>query len=121
MSKAAQSPFKLPDGFPAFAPAARESLESMTHAYSDWLQNANRVQAEVIRFIGERFSKDASMVSRFAGCRQPDEFLRLQSEAMTELAGDYMQEGAKLFALFSEASRETLDEFAKAAGRKGQG
>ena len=117
MSKAAQSPFSLPEGFSGLTAATKESFDSMTHAYSEWLQNANRVQAEVIRFIGDRFNKDASLISRFAACRKPDEFLRLQADAMTELAGDYMQEGARIFSLFSDVSREAFGEFAKTAGK----
>lgn len=111
-------PFKLPEGFPNFAGTSRESLDTVSKAFSEWMNNANRMQAELIRFVGERFSKDVDLVSRFASCKQPDEFVRLQAEALTELASDYMQEGAKIFGLFSEASRETLGEFAKSARAK---
>ena len=43
------------------------------------------------------------------------EFLRLQAEAMSEIANDYMQEGAKLLALFGEASRNGAEEVSRAA------
>jgi len=118
MSKPAQFPFNLPEGFPGFPPAAKETFDSMSSAFSDWLHNANRMQAEMIRFMGDRFSKDVSLISRFASCRQPDEFLRLQAEAMSELASDFMQEGAKIAGMFSEASRESLGKVAKATGGK---
>lgn len=118
MSKSAQFPFNLSEGFAGIGGPAKEALESMSHAYADWLSNANRVQTEMIRFMGDRFTKDANLISRFAGCRQPDEFLRLQAEAMTELASDYMQEGARIFTLFSDASRGTFEEFAKATKTK---
>jgi len=122
MSKAAaQFPFNLPDGFPGFPATTKASFDSMSHAFSEWLHNANRVQAEMIRFIGDRFSKDVDLISRFAGCKQPEEFLRMQAEALTELTGDYMQEGARIFGLFSQASKETLDEFAKATSSKRSG
>src|SRR5215468_796469 len=112
MSKA-QSTNTLPEGNILNAGATRESFESMSNAFSDWLQNANRVQTEMIRFIGDRFSKDLSLISRFASCKQPDEFLRLQAEAMSEIANDYMQEGAKLIAMFGEASRTGAEELAR--------
>lgn len=107
MSKSQSFPFAFPEGIPA-----------VSKAYSDWLHNANRVQAEMIRFVGERFSKDLNLVSRFAACKQPDEFLRLQGEVMSELASDYMQEGARIFSLFGDASKQSLQSFAKTAGSK---
>jgi hypothetical protein len=114
MSKA-QSTQTLPEGSILNAGAARESFESMSSAFSDWLQSANRVQTEMIRFISDRFSKDLHLMSRLASCKQPDEFLRLQAEAMSEIASDYMQEGAKLLALFGDASRSGYEEVARAA------
>ena len=114
MSKA-QSTSQIPEISNLNAGATRESFESMSNAFSDWVQNANRVQTEMIRFIGDRFSKDMGLISRLASCKQPDEFLRLQAEAMSEIATDYMQEGAKLLALFGEASRNGAAEAARAA------
>jgi Phasin protein len=118
MSKSQSFPFVFPEGIPAFPGFNKDSFESVSKAYSDWLHNANRVQAEMIRFVGERFSKDLNLVSRFAACKQPDEFLRLQGEVMTELASDYMQEGARIFSLFGDASKQSLQSFTKAAGSK---
>jgi len=115
MSKSAQAINSIAEGN---AEAAKESIESMSHVYSEWLHSANRVQAEVIRFIGDRFSKDLALASRFANCRQPDEFFRLQAQAVSEIAGDYMQESARIFALFSDASREGLAELAKSTRGK---
>src|SRR5215471_832086 len=117
MSKV-QSPQNLPEGSILNAGAARESFESMSNAFSDWLQSANRVQTEMIRFMSDRFSKDLHLMSRLASCKQPDEFLRLQAEAMSEIASDYMQEGAKLLALFGDASRSGYAEVARDAARR---
>ena len=114
MSKA-QSTNHLPEGNILNTGATRESFESMSNAFSDWLQSANRVQTEMIRFIGDRFSKDLNLLSRLAGCKQPDEFLRVQAEAVSEIASDYMQEGAKLLALFGEASRSGAEEITRTA------
>ena len=115
MSKA-QSTSHLPEVNILNAGATRESFESMSNAFSDWVQNANRVQTEMIRFIGDRFSKDLNLLSRLASCKQPEEFLRLQAEAMSEIASDYMQESAKLLALFGDASRSGAEDIARAAG-----
>lgn len=118
MNKPAQFPFTLPEGFGAFAGPSQQSFEAMSHAYSEWLRNANRMQAELIRFIGDRFSKDVNLISKFTGCKQPEEFLKLQSEALTDLTNDYMQEGARIFALFTETSKATAEEFTKTVGTK---
>lgn len=117
MNKSAQFPFNVPD-FGALAGAPQPSFEAMSRAYSEWLRNANRVQAELIRFVGDRFNKDVSLIARFANCRQADEFVKLQSEAMTELANDYLQQGARIFALFNESSKAAVEEFSKSPGGK---
>ena len=121
MSKSKPFPFAVPEGMPAVPGFSKESFEWMSNAYSEWLHNTNRVQAEVIRFMGDRFSKDVKMMSRFAECRKPEDFLKLQSEIVTELAADYQQEGAKILALFGEASREAWSEFTRAADAKRSG
>lgn len=115
MSKAAPSPLNLPEGFPVLNPAARESFDSLIRAYGTWLSNANRVQTEMIRFIGERFSKDVALLSRFAECHKPEDFVRLQGELITDLASDYQQEGAKVLALFGDASKQAWSGFLRAA------
>lgn len=117
MSKS-QSTIHLPEGSAWNTGVARETFDSVSHAYSEWLQNANRVQTEMIRFIGDRFSKDMNLITRFAGCKQPDEFLRLQAEAVSELASDYMQEGARILALFGEASKTGIGESTRAGGKR---
>ena len=65
----------------------KESFEWMSNAFSEWLGNANRMQAEVIRFMGDRYSKDVKMMTRFAECRKPEDFLKLQSEARSGTGG----------------------------------
>ena len=83
-----QFPFAMPEGMPAFPGFGKESFEWMSNAFSEWLGNANRMQAEVIRFMGDRYSKDVKMMTRFAECRKPEDFLKLQSELAAELAAD---------------------------------
>jgi hypothetical protein len=90
----------------------------MSNAFSEWLGNANRVQAEMIRFMGDRYSKDLKMMARFAECRKPEEFLKLQSEIAAELAADYQAEGARVLALFGDASKQAWQEFGKAGQTK---
>ena len=118
MTKSKPFPFAVPEGMPSFPGFSKESFESMTSAYSEWLRNANRVQAEMIRFMGERFSKDVKMMSRFAQCRKPEDFLQVQGEIVAELAADYQQEGAKLLALFGDASKEAWGEFTRTGGTR---
>jgi len=53
------------------------------------------------------------MMMRFAECRKPEDFLKLQSELAAELAADYQEEGARLLALFGDASKQVWQEIAK--------
>jgi hypothetical protein len=116
MSKQEQSPFTLPQGFATIPGLSKESLESLSGAFSDWMRNSSQIQAELIRFVGDRFSKDVAMISRFASCKKPEEFVAVQSELITGLTNDYLQQGAKLFALSSEVAKESIGKFAKVAG-----
>ncbi len=115
MSKQSQSSFTVPQSFVAIPGLSKESLESLSEAFSDSIRNGNRIQAELIRFVGDRFSKDAEMISRLAACKEPQEFLTLQSELITGLTNDYLQEGAKIFALSSEVVKENFGRLTKAA------
>jgi hypothetical protein len=113
MNKSKQFPFAMPEGMPTLPGLGKESFEWMSTAFSEWLSNANRMQAEVIRFIGDRYSKDVKMMMRFAECRKPEDFLKLQSELAAELTADYQEEGARLLALFGDASKQAWQEIAK--------
>lgn len=116
MNQPLSFPFGTPPGFEGLSESTRQSFATVSRAYSDWLHNANRLQAEMIRFAAERFNKDVGLISRFASCHEPGEFLKLQSDAMAELAHDYLEEGARIAALYGDASKEAGDAAAKKAG-----
>ena len=83
------------------AESAKASFEAMSDAYATWIKNANKLQAEAIRFVGERLDKDLQLLSRLGACKKPDEFLALQSDATSELVNDYLEEGKRWIALLS--------------------
>lgn len=115
MSKPNQNPFVTPnDGIPGFS---KESFQSLAQAFSEWTNNGNRIQAELARFVSDRFNKDVALISRFAACKDPGEFIALQSEMVTGLTNDYLQEGAKIFALSSEIAKNSLGKLARAPGQ----
>lgn len=89
----------------AMTGSAGSSLQALSDAYVDWLKNANRLQAEAIRFVGDRFNKDVQMIARFAACKQPEEFLSLQSAAANELVKDYLAEGARWITLLGDRAQ----------------
>ena len=99
--------------------STKASLDTMSKAYANWLKNANRLQAEAVRFVSDRFNKDLELLSRFGSCKRPEDFLTVQSEAMTQLASDYMTEGAKWVALCGEAAKD-LQAKAAPASTKGK-
>jgi hypothetical protein len=103
-----QASSSMPEGVEAMSAVAKDSFDSMSRAFSGWLSNANRMQAETIRFVNDRFNKDLQVLSRFGNCRKPEDFIALQSEVMTELVSDYMAEGARFFALLGDAQKEAV-------------
>jgi hypothetical protein len=115
MSKQQQDTFSMPQTFSGIPGFSKESFEALSEVFSESVRNGNRIQAELLRFVGDRFSKDVALISRLAACKEPTAFLNLQSELVTGLTNDYLQEGAKIFALASEVAKENFGKFAKAA------
>jgi len=83
---------------PACDPQAN-SLDALTQAYTLWIGNAVRIHAEFMRFLDERFQKDAETLSEFAACRNPAEIMQLQFELASSIPADYFVEAQKLLAL----------------------
>ena len=83
-----------------------DSLNLFTDAFSRYMNNANATGSELVRFMNERFYKEQQIASRFAECKQPQDFFALQSEMITTLIGDYAQEGSKLFGMLTTTSEE---------------
>ena len=104
------------------AESTKASFEAMNDAYATWIKNANTLQAEAIRFMGERFNKDLQLLSRFGACKKPEEFLGVQSDAAAELVNDYLEEGKRWIALLSSTSADAVKSAAQtsAPGAKGK-
>lgn len=115
MSKQQQNTFAMPQNFSGFPGFSKESFEALSEVFTDSVRNGSRIQAELLRFVGDRFSKDVALISRLAACKEPTAFLNLQSELVSGLTNDYLQEGAKIFALASEVAKENIGKFAKTA------
>ena len=96
--------------------SAQASFHALSNTYAAWLKNANRMQAEAIRFVSDRFNKDVQMLSRFGNCKKPEDVLRLQSELVTQLMGDYSDECAKWIALLGDAAKDATDIAGAEAG-----
>ena len=103
----------------AISAVAKESFDAMSGAFSSWLKNSNRLQAEAIRFLNDRFNKDVEMMSQFASCTKPEELFSLQAKLASTLVSDYTAEGARILALFSDVAKDGAAEFSKAAGKRG--
>jgi len=105
MNDTANNPFPLWN-LDSATESTKASFDTMSKAYANWLKNANSLQAEAVRFVSERFNKDLELLSRFGSCKRPEDFLGVQSDAMTQLANDYMAEGAKWVALVGDATKD---------------
>ena len=79
----------------------QDAAASTLDAYSAWLGNVAKAQAELLRFVGERFSKDAQIFAQFAACRTPVEISRLQVALGTGMIADYAGEAQRLISLFA--------------------
>lgn len=112
MSQKTAFPFGVPVGFSELSESTQTSFAAVTRAYSEWLHGANRLQAEMFRFGADRFNKDVALLSRFGQCREPEEFLKLQSDAMAELAHDYLEQGSRIVKMFGDAAKSATGEFA---------
>lgn len=64
--------------------------------YSAWLTNMVRLQTETLRFLAERAGKDVRTLERFAACRSPAEFARLQLQIGSEAVADYLAEARQM-------------------------
>jgi len=108
-----QNPFATLAGGGAMPANVKESFDNMTRAFTGWMTNANRMQAETIRFMNDRFNKDMQAFTRFGACKKPEEFMSLQSELVAELVKDYMEEGNKVVAMFADMARSAVPSAAQ--------
>lgn len=74
-----------------------------TAAVSAWIQHANQLQLEFVHFFAERISADLRALSRFAACRSPDDFMRVQVETISDFGADWLEQTLWLFSLFDDA------------------
>lgn len=90
--------------------AEQNSVDAATRVYSSVLGNAVRVQTELLRFMSERFAKDALMLEAFASCRRPADIAELQLKLGSDAIADYFAETQKLIGVFEKVAGENLKE-----------
>jgi len=95
-----------PGGMSAVCDAQATSMDALTQAYALWIGNAARIHAEFLRFLSERFQKDAQTLAEFAACRNPAEVMQLQFELASSIPADYFVESQKLLALLDRAATQ---------------
>lgn len=86
---------------PDMSDVLEQSRAMMVGAVSVWLRNANRGQAEAIRFVKDCFDRDLEALSDLAACRHPEDIFGLDAAVPRSLVSAYMAEGARVFALHS--------------------
>jgi len=75
--------------------------------YTTWLGNVTKAQSELLRFVGERLSKDAQMLAQFAQCRTPADVAQLQAKLGGDAMSDYFAETQRMLALFTPGAAPT--------------
>ena len=109
-----------PQQFEAMPAITKQSLDAMSQAFSGWVKNANRLQAEALRFLNDRFNTDVEMMSQVAHCKKPAEFFSLQAKLASTLVSDYTKESSRIIALLGDVAKDGAAEFSKvAAGKHG--
>jgi len=121
MTKSEQNVSKAPDGTGDVSVLARQSFDAMSGTFSAWLRDANRFQAEAIRFLNDRFNKDIQMMSQFTACRKPEEFFDLQAKLMSGLVSDYMAEGTRVLELFGDVAKTEMEDFSRISSARHSG
>ena len=120
MTKVEQTVSRASDGKADLSAATMQSLDVVSGAFTGWLRDANRFQAEAIRFLNDRLNKDIQMMSQYAACKKPEEIFELQAKLATSMVSDYMAEGTKVLELFGNAVKGEVEVFSKALNAKQQ-
>lgn len=93
------------DVFAAVGP----SLGTLPAGMRLWMEDAERLRAESLRFVVDRFGKDARLAAALAACRRPKELFDLQAAGLRECASDYLRESARLTSMSVQAWRHGLN------------
>ena len=83
-----------------------QSIEAVTNTYRAWVNQANRMQGETMRFVQERFTKELEAAAQLARCKNPIEAFAVQADFAQRMAADYLEESQKLVELTGEIVRE---------------
>ena len=83
-----------------------QSFEAVTNTYRVWINQANRMRDETIRFVQERFTKELEAAVKLAGCTNPTEAFAVQAEFANKMAADYFEDGQKIVELMGEIAKE---------------
>lgn len=94
-------------------PAGREAgtfggqpfVEAATKASMAGLQNAGQIQAETLRFVTERMTKDLAMPARLATCQNIGSVLEEQWKFTATMMKDYGDEGRRMLDLLAAGAR----------------
>ena len=83
-----------------------QTIEALSQTYRTWIDQANGMRDEAMRFTQERLTKELDAAVRLSRCMNPAEALALQTEFARDMAADYLAEGQKLVGLMGEMTNE---------------
>ena len=86
-----------------------DAVQSLFQNYTGWAANTSRVQNELIRFVQSRLARDIELFTKFGDCKKPEDFIKMQSEFANDWISDYMQENAKIIALWNDGLKSATD------------
>lgn len=66
--------------------------------------------SESARFMSERLQQDLDTQKAMLSCKSPTDLMKLQTEFYRNAIQDYTAEATRLFEIFSNATKDTVDE-----------
>ena len=104
-SKGVEATSRNPDAMWNMDPQA---IETATRTYRAWLDQANRMRDETLRFAQERFTKELDAAVRLAACADTTEMFAVQAAFANNMAADYVAESQKMVELIGEMAMGIL-------------
>jgi len=83
------------------------SAESTERAYRAWAEGIGRVQDETAQFLKNRATEDFAAVEKLARCATLPQMVELQTGYAIKALSDFVSEGQKLGAIFSDTVRKS--------------
>lgn len=102
-SRAGESGSMHPGAIWGMAPPA---IDAMAKTYTMWLNQANRLRDEAMRFAQERINKEIEAATQLGRCTNPSDAFAVQADFANTMAADYLTESKRMVELVGDLAKE---------------